>query len=188
MKQKTNKLALSGILAAAIIIATMFVKIPIPFTQGYVHLGDAIIFISFFALGWKYAAAVAAIGSAMGDILGGFAAWAPWTLVIKGFMVLVVGIIISIYKRGKSRENHKPAKENINLEIEKSNIVIDTIAMFVGGIVMTTGYFFAEGIMYGNWAAALLGIPWNIGQFVVGIIIALISIKAIEKRKPKYLQ
>ena len=38
---------------------------------------------------------------------------------------------------------------------------------------MVAGYFAAEGIMYGNWAAAALGIPWNIGQFVVGMIIAV---------------
>ena len=26
--------------------------------------------------------------------------------------------------------------------------------------------------MYGNWAVAALGIPWNIGQFAVGMAIA----------------
>ena len=35
--------------------------------------------------------------------------------------------------------------------------------------------------MYGSWAVAALGIPWNIGQFSVGIILALIISSALNK-------
>ena len=39
----------------------------------------------------------------------------------------------------------------------------------------------AEGIMYGNWVAPALGVPWNIGQFVVGMILATVIAAALSK-------
>jgi len=60
--------------------------------------------------------------------------------------------------------------------------VIGRIAgMFLAGIWMTGGYFAAEGVIYGNWAAALLGIPWNVGQFVTGMFIATALSAALYK-------
>ena len=61
--EKTNKLVMTALMMCMIIVLTMFVKIPIPLTQGYVHLGDAMIFISVMLLGWKYGAAATAVGS-----------------------------------------------------------------------------------------------------------------------------
>ncbi len=152
--EKTNKLVMTALMMCMIIVLTMFVKVPIPLTQGYVHLGDAMIFISVMLLGWKYGAAASAIGSAMADIFCGVAMWAPWTLVIKFIMALVMGKIL----------------EYGGTSISK---IREIIAMALGGLLMTAGYFVAEGIMYGNWAVAALGIPWNVGQFAVGMVIAV---------------
>ncbi len=152
--EKTNKLVMTALMMCMIIVLTMFVKVPIPLTQGYVHLGDAMIFISVMLLGWKYGAAASAIGSAMADIFCGVAMWAPWTLVIKFIMALVMGKIL----------------EYGGTSISK---IREIIAMALGGLFMTAGYFVAEGIMYGNWAVAALGIPWNVGQFAVGMVIAV---------------
>jgi uncharacterized membrane protein len=46
---------------------------------------------------------------------------------------------------------------------------------------MVIGYFVAEGVMYGSWIAPWIGVPWNIGQFVAGIIIAILLSKAVSK-------
>jgi NAD(P)-dependent dehydrogenase (short-subunit alcohol dehydrogenase family) len=46
-------------------------------------------------LGYKYGAAAGAFGAMLGDIIGGFAMWAPWTLVIKGVMAFIMGAIIN---------------------------------------------------------------------------------------------
>ena len=59
------------------------------------------------------------------------------------------------------------------------------IGMFVAGLWMTAGYYAAEGIVYGNWAAALLGIPWNIGQFATGMAIAAAVTSALCKTPAK---
>lgn len=126
-------------------------------TQGYVHLGDAMIYMGVFVLGKREGALAAGLGSALADILGGFAVWAPWSLVIKALMAYATGMFLYICIKSKSR----------------SALPILVAGMVVGGMIMTFGYLLAEYIMYGNLGTALLGVPWNIGQFVVGIILSL---------------
>ena len=46
---------------------------------------------------------------------------------------------------------------------------------------MAFGYFIAERVIYGTWAVAALGIPWNIGQFAVGIAVAIAITSALKK-------
>ena len=158
-KDKTSKVVLTAMMMCLIILATMLIKIPIPFTQGYVHLGDAMIFLSVLILGWKYGIVAAGVGSMLGDIIGGAAAWAPWTLVIKGGMALIMGACL---KGGDSK-------------------LKEVIGMILAGAFMVAGYYVAEGVMYGNWVAAAIGIPWNIGQFTVGMVIAEILSAALQK-------
>ena len=153
--EKTNKMVLAALMMCMIVVLTMFIKIPIPMTQGYVHLGDAMIFMAVMLLGWKYGAVAAGVGSAMADIFCGAAMWAPWTLVVKFVMALIMGLILD--KGG----------ENIGLPRQIT-------AMICGGLFMVLGYYVAEGVMYGNWIAATIGIPWNIGQFAVGMVIATV--------------
>ena len=78
----TNKIVLTGLMMCLVTVATMFIKVPVPFTQGYVHLGDSMIFLSVLVLGKRNGVIAAGVGSALGDILGGYAFWAPWTLII----------------------------------------------------------------------------------------------------------
>jgi len=148
---KTDKLVAAGLMICMITVTTMFFKIPIPFAHGYVHAGDAMIFMAVLMLGIKCGVVCAALGSAMGDVLGGFALWAPWTLVIKGAMALIMGLFIFFMAK---------------------KIAGRIIGMIAAGIWMTAGYFVAEGIIYGNWVVAMIGIPWNVGQFAVGMAIA----------------
>ena len=81
--EKTSKLVLTALMMCLVLLATFSIRIPSPFTQGYVHLGDAVIFISVLLLGKKNGAIASGFGSAMADLLGGYAMYAPWTFVIK---------------------------------------------------------------------------------------------------------
>ena len=47
------------------------------------------------------------------------------------------------------------------------------VSMIAGGLIMCAGYLIAERIMYGSWALAAVGLPWNIGQFAVGMAVSL---------------
>jgi uncharacterized membrane protein len=151
----TSKLVYASLMTCLIMLGTMLFRIPIPMTQGYVHLGDAMIYIGVLILGKKQGALAAALGSALGDIIGGFAFWAPWTFVIKFAMAYVAGS-----------------------QIKKMPRVVPMIA---GGLIMCMGYLIAERVMYGSWALAATGLPWNIGQFAVGIAVALVAKPLLKK-------
>ncbi len=163
---KTEQLVMTALMMSLILVGTMLIRIPIPMTQGYVHLGDAMIYIGVLLLGRKNGTAAAAIGSMMADILGGFAFWAPWTLVIKAAMAYTTGIIAE-------RAEHHGDRSGQRKTGSAAKHLIIVSGMILGGVIMTAGYFIAEGIMYGNWPAAALGIPWNIGQFAAGIAISI---------------
>ena len=171
---KTSKLVITAMTMCLIMVAIFVLRVPIPFTQGYINLSDAIIFMGVLILGYKYGAVAAGVGSMMGDIIGGFAMWAPWTFVIKGVMAIIVGLILEAF-----------AKKEIT---DKQFFAVKIFAMAMAGFFMVAGYYVAEGIMYGNWIVAALGIPWNIGQFAVGIVLAMALSSALAKTSfKKYL-
>lgn len=55
--------------------------------------------------------------------------------------------------------------------------------MTAGGLIMCTGYLVVERFMYGGWAAAFIGVPWNVGQFAAGIVIALTVYQTLSKAR-----
>ena len=99
----TKKITLTGLMTAAVTVATIAIMIPVPNTGGYIHAGDSMVFLSVLVLGWKYGAFAAGAGSALADIISGYAQWAPATLVIKMLMAMLMGIAIE--KAVKSTRN-----------------------------------------------------------------------------------
>lgn len=61
----------------------------------------------------------------------------------------------------------------------------EVIGMVIAGLEMTAGYYVTEAVMYGNFIAPLSGVPWNIGQFAVGMVIACILASALCKTPAK---
>lgn len=171
-KTGTHRLVYTSLMICLILLGTIVFRIPVPMTQGYVHLGDAMIYLGVMLLGRKQGSAAAALGSALGDILGGYAFWAPWTLAIKFTMAYVTGSIIERASQGE--HYHKPSGA--------AATVITMSSMAAGGLVMCAGYLAAERIMYGSWALAAISVPWNIGQFAVGIAVSAAAIKLLERR------
>ena len=55
-------------------------------------------------------------------------------------------------------------------------------SMLLGGAIMVSGYFLYEWFLYG--AAALIEIPVNVGQSMIGILISTPLVRAIWKRAP----
>lgn len=53
--------------------------------------------------------------------------------------------------------------------------------MILAGMEMAAGYYVVESIMYGNLMTPLASLPWNIGQFVVGMVIAGLIASALYK-------
>lgn len=167
IKSKTSALAVTAMTMCLIMVAIFVLRIPVPFTQGYVNLSDGIIFIAVVMLDKRHCAEAAGLGSMLGDVLGGFPMWAPWSLFIKGGMALIAALIISAFE-----------KKDIS---GRTRWAVRVFGMICGGLFMVFGYFVGEGVMYGNWMIAALGIPWNIGQFSVGIVLAIIILMALQK-------
>lgn len=167
---KTAGLVYTALMTCLILLGTVLFRIPVPMTQGYVHLGDTMIFLGVMILGKRYGAAAAGLGSALADILGGFAFWAPWTLVIKFLMAFVTGLILE-----RSSPSHKHSHSNDRL--------VKLAAMAAGGMLMCAGYLAAETVMYGSFALAIPGLPWNIGQVIAGMVLSMAIYPAIAPRR-----
>ena len=167
-KSPAYELMLTGLMAALVMAATSFFRIPVVATNGYIHLGDAMVFLSVMILGRRNGTIAGASGSAMADLIGGYAHWVPWTFVIKGVMAFVTA---SILEAGKEKDR-KP-------------LPVSLAAMAAGSLVMISGYFLAQRIIYGNLAAPLAALPGNVVQASAGIVIAEVMSAAIRKTAPK---
>lgn len=151
-----------GLLSALTFVAAMAIHIPYG-NGGVIHLGDSMIFMTAVLFGKKYAAVSGALGMTMFDIMSGYSAWAPYTLVIKAVMGLIAG---SIAYSGSAKGN---------------STVKNISGMLMAGIWMVVGYYIAEVIMTGNLIAPVVGITGNAVQFGAGSVIAVVIITAIKR-------
>lgn len=86
--QRFHLLCLSAVFAAAITVTTAYLlHIPIP-TGGYIHVGDAVLYLAACLLPAPYAVAAAAIGAGLADLLTA-PMWVVPTLVIKAVVALL---------------------------------------------------------------------------------------------------
>ena len=156
---KLRKLAVCGLMAAFVFVAT---QIRIPTAIGYINLGDAVILISSFILG-PIALFPAAIGSALSDLIAGYAQYIIPTFIIKGLMGYVAGAALS----------------KVKVTVPKK-ILIGVIAE----VIMIAGYFIFEALpfMYGVEAAAG-SLFFNAIQGIAAVVIFIpvTSIPAIKK-------
>lgn len=68
MVNNTRKYVLTGLMTALVLCLTFFIKIPVPYTSGYIHLGDSMIYLSVMILGPVYGAFASGIGSMLADL------------------------------------------------------------------------------------------------------------------------
>ena len=159
MKNKTQKIVLSSLLAALVCVATMLIKVPSPL-KGYVNLGDCVVLLSGWVLSPLYAFLTAGIGSALADIFSGYVIYAPVTFVIKGVMALICCYGVKMLK--------------------KKSIASRALSGVIAEVVMVGGYYIFEGFMYGFIASAVNNPP-NAVQGDFGILLGLMLIKVFEK-------
>ncbi len=159
--KKISRIVFAAILAAAIAVATRFTQIPIFGGQGYVHAGDTFILLAAAFLPTPYAVMAAALGGAIADLTAGYAVYVLPTAVIKGLVALLFF-----------------GKKGGRLVCKRS--VISAIASV---FVTPVGYYVAEVIMFGSFAAPLLGVVWNLCQGTVSAILFCVLGKALDAAK-----
>lgn len=144
MKLSTREVCEVAVMSAVVFLATFVPKIPIPL--GYAHLGDAAIFL----IAMKYSRRVgilsACIGSALADLIGGFALWILPTIIIKAVMT------------------------EIFLRLDKVQFIL---AVGLACLWMAIGYTIFGAILYESIEAGLTSFP---GLFVEGLLNLAVTI------------
>lgn len=138
MKQseKIKLMAMTGLFAALIFVATR-INIPTGINNRIIHVGDAAIYLAACILPMPYAMLSGAIGAGLADFMTpGAALWILPTMIIKPLLVPFFNA-----KSGKF--------------VTKRNI----IATILAGITGIIGYAIAEGMIFGNFIAPIVGIP-----------------------------
>lgn len=164
MKQdrKIQYLTFTGILAAMITLMTAYVcHIPIGTSGGYVHFGDALIYIGAALLPKPYAIAAAVLGGGLADLLTA-PMWAPATMIIKALIVL-------------------PFTSKTQKLLNVRNIV----ALFICAAITCVGYYLAEYFLFGTWAVFFASIFPNMIQALGSGIFFVIIAAALEKTQFK---
>ena len=90
-KLNSRTISINALAIALVCLSTMFLQFPIPL--GYAHLGNCFILISGVFFGPVTGLLAGGIGSALSDLLTGYAQWIIPTLIIKGIMGFVIGYI-----------------------------------------------------------------------------------------------
>jgi len=207
---KTRDIALAGLMAALTFVVTRAFVIPIPQTKGFFNVGEAAVFTAAVLFGPRIGAIAGGLGSALADLSLGYAAFAPYTLVIKGVEGYVVGslgrgsqravsavgpllgVLMGIYAlmipswlvRSAGAVVAAVAVTSLVLLARGRNRMSATriAAMLSGGLVMILGYFLVQAFVFRlGIPAALAEVPYNTVQMAVGIVAGLISAATFEQ-------
>lgn len=163
MNERLRKLVFAAVFAALTCVATMLIQIP-TLTKGYVNLGDCFVLLAGWICGGPWGVAAAGIGSALADIISGYAVYAPATFIIKGGMAAIAAFT------AYSIKNH--------------TFVARVTGAVCAELFMAAGYFIFEWFFItGSFEASVIGIPENLIQGVFGLLSSVAIATALEKTK-----
>ena len=160
-KKNTRLICMAAIFTALVFVVTAYLHIPT--NNGYIHIGDGLIYLAACILPWPYAMAVGAGGALLADCLTGFAIWAPGSVIIKALTALLF--------TNKSK---------------KIMSVRNQIAMLPATIICAGGYYLYEAALYENWISPLAGIPASLTQSITSAILFVVMGITFDKINLKY--
>ena len=145
------RITLTGVFMAMNIISSSF-GIPVP--GGHLYLCDTIICLAAMLLNPFEAFVVGGIGSFIGDMIF-YPAPMFVSLATHGLQAVVISLI-----------SHKLLKNKPKLA--------SGIAVFIGGIIMVVGYTLGKTFIYSTFEYAMIKLPYEIAQAVLGGIMGMI--------------
>ena len=156
MNEKQQKpvtlLTVTGLFAAIITLMTAYIcHIPYGANGGYIHFGDALIYVAAVILPRPYAMAAAAIGGGLADLLTA-PMWAPATIIIKMLITL-------------------PFTSKNGRMLNGRNIIAPFLA----------GYYLAQGILFGSWISVIVSFAGSAVQSGGSAVIFLVLAGAMDK-------
>lgn len=155
-----KRICYTGVMAALIFIVTYAVHVPVGGSGGYIHLGDAMVYLAATLLPLPYAMAASAIGAGLSDlIMPGGIVWIPATVILKPLCCLAF-----------ARGNRILCKRNL-------------AALPIGGLITIVGYFIATWIITGGIAVAVAELPLSFVQPVGSAICYIVLGAALDRMK-----
>ncbi len=175
MRSKVKNITVTAAFAALVFVFTFVVKIPTT-TTGYVHVGDAVVYIAASVLSTPYAMLAAGIGGALSDVLGGYTAYALPTFIIKAALCLCF----------KNKSEKLCCKGNL-------------FAVIIASVISIAGYYLtyvfmlafaakeplAELFTVAPWIGSVATIFDNLVQAIASGLIYFVIIVALDKIKFK---
>ena len=147
--------------------ATTYIALPTPI--GNVNLGDFMLLLGAWLLGW-FALIACPLGQALCDIISGWALYAPATLVIKSIMVLIILLFKSFWKKHSKTEK-----------------MLRIISSIIAELIMIIGYFTYEAVILSYGLSASITFISNGIQGAVNILLAFIIYALIIKTNVRKL-
>ena len=163
MRKNLRYMILTALLAALVMVFTAYIgHIPMPATGGYLHFGDALIFLAACLLPKPWGMLAGVLGAGLADLLSPYPIYALPTVVIKAAIALCFS-----------------AKK------EKILCPRNALALLPAGVFTLGGYFLAEGLIY-SWEAALLqSLTFNLIQWAGSAALFVLLGFAMDKAKIK---
>jgi uncharacterized membrane protein len=154
-------IAIAAIMIAVTTVFTLLIRVPIPATQGYINFSDVAIYFAAATFGPWVGLVAGGLGTALADVLGGYAQFAPLTLLAHGLQGLVAG---ALARRASPR--------------------VLILAWLAGTVVMAGLYLLGEGLVLTGWGPAVVEAPFNLLQNVVGALVGIPLFYAVRKAYP----
>lgn len=150
---KTHQMVLFALFASLTVVMTLLIRFPIPFAQGYLNIGDGVVMLAALVMGPAAGFWVGSIGSALADMIAGYAMYMPFTFFIKGLEGYFAGWLFMRTKK-------------------------TVLSVGVAAVWMATGYLLTDWFLYGL-AAAIAAFPLNLLQGLAGSIVSVLLFRII---------
>jgi len=167
--------AVVAVMIGVTILFTLVVRVPFAPTGGYFNFSDVAVYFAAFAFGPWMGLVAGGLGTALADIIGGYAQFAPLTFLAHGLEGLVAGYV-----------GYKLFPEATRGGSPWRRILGITIGWALGAIVMLSFYFVGEAFVYGMGVVAAGGeaLSVNIPQVIVGGLVGIPLVLAVRRAYP----
>lgn len=165
-----KQLAFTALFSAFCLLGTLVIVIPLP-SAGYFNTGDVFVLLAAWFLGPFYGSFAAAIGSALADIVSGFAFYAPATFIIKGLDAFIAYVVWAFCKKAIKKES--------------LDFLRRALSAVFAELFMVLGYVLFESLLYG-FGVAIASVLGNILQGICCGILAValvVSVGALKKMR-----
>ncbi len=154
--------ALAAVMIAVTAVFTLLIRVPIPATQGYFNFSDVAITFAGLAFGPWVGLVAGGLGTALADVVGGYAQWAALSFLAHGIEGLIIGYL--------GRRRAFPA------------IILGWL---LGSLVMVAFYYVGgAAILIGDWGVALAEVPVNLIQAAAGALVGIPLFYAVRRAFP----